>query len=130
MDKEKLYKGYFWVVGVYDILLGGAFLFFYKAIYGFFNITLANHPGYVYLPAIFIVAGGVGEFLIARNPLRNADLVVVRLLMKLSFAVIVFYYFFKQGVPVIFVIIACLSTISVVKSLFFLSWARSVKNTV
>ncbi|HOW87349.1 MAG TPA: hypothetical protein PKV84_01660 [Candidatus Omnitrophota bacterium] len=128
MDKEKLYKVYFWVVGVYDILLGGAFLLFYKAIYGFFNITPANHPGYIYFPAAVIVAGGIGEFLIAKNPLCNTDLVIVRLLMKLSFAVIIFYYFFKQSVPIIFVIIACLSTISVVKSLFFLSWARSATN--
>lgn len=125
MDKEKLFGSYFWVVGVYDVLLGGAFLLFYKAIYGFFNIPLANHPGYVYLPAIFIIAGGIGEFLIARNPLRNVDLVIVRLLMKLSFAAIVFYYYFKQGVPIIFVVIACLSTISVVKGLSFLSWAKS-----
>ncbi len=126
MEKEKLFRSYFWVVGVYDVLLGGAFLLFYKAIYGFFNITPANHPGYVYLPAIFIVAGGIGEFLIARNPLRNVDLVIVRLLMKLSFVAIVFYYYFKQGVPIIFVLIACLSIISVVKGLSFLFWAKSV----
>lgn len=125
MSKIKVFQGYFWVVGIYDVILGGAFLLFYKSIYGALGITLANHPGYVYLPSLFLISGGIGEFLIAKNPLRNVDLVVVRLLMKLSFVLVVFYYQFKTGIPLVFTIIAGLSVIGILKNLAFLSWAKS-----
>ncbi len=127
MKKEKLFKTYFWVVGIYDIALGGAFLLFYGSIYAALNITLPNHPGYIYVPTLFLISGGIGEFLIAKNPLRNIDLVKVRILMKLSFAGAVFYCYFKYGVPTIFLLISILSIIGVIKNILFIRWVRSAK---
>lgn len=127
MEKEKLFKTCFWIVGVYDVLLGGAFALFFRDIYHALNIALPNHPGYVYVPALFLASGGIGEFLIARNPLRNVDLVVVRMLMKASFAGSVFYCFVRYGVPTIFLIISILSVIGIVKNLLFLNWAKSIQ---
>ncbi len=68
---------------------------------------------------------GIGEFLIARNPLKNTDLVIVRLLMKLSFAVAVVYCHFTSGIPTVFMIISCLSILGIIKNLLFLKWAYS-----
>lgn len=129
MDKGKFFKLFFNLIGVYDILLGTAFAVFYKDIYAYLNIGLPNHPGYIFVPALFIMAGGVGEFLIARNPLRNIDLAMVRLLMKLSFALAVFYSYFKFGVPQIFLVISVASIIGVFVNIMFIRWvnAQNVK---
>lgn len=124
MAKNSYFQLCFRTVGVYDILLGLSFIFFYKDIYQAFSITLPNHPGYIFVPALFVICGGVGEFLIAKNPLRNVDLVVVRLLMKLSFAAAILYCYFTMGVPTIFLMISILSIIGAVKNLAFLNWAR------
>ena len=69
----------------------------------------------------------MGEFLIAKNPLRNVDLVVIRLLMKLSFALVVLYCYFTMGIPTVFLVISILSIIGVVKNLAFLKWANVQK---
>jgi hypothetical protein len=125
MNKEKLFPVYFRIIGVYDILLGILFVLFFRNIYQQLNITLPNHPGYIFVPALFLICGGIGEFLIARNPLRNTDLVIVRLLMKLSFAGAVFYCYFTYGVPVVFMIISIISIVGIIKNMLFLKWAYS-----
>ena len=127
MSKDINFPLGFRIIGVYDILLGLGFIFFYKSIYTALSITLPNHPGYIFVPALFIVCGGVGEFLIAKNPLRNVDLVIVRLLMKLSFAMAVLYCYFTMGIPTVFLVISILSVIGIVKNLAFLKWANAQK---
>lgn len=126
MKPESFFKLFFLVIGAYDVFLGGVFTLFYKNIYGYLNITLPNHPGYIYVPALFLASAGIGEFLIARNPLRNADLAIVRLLMKLSFASVVFYCYFKYGVPAIFLVISIASIVGVVINVMFIRWVNSV----
>jgi hypothetical protein len=125
MTVEKRFSIGFGLMGVYDVLLGAAFLLFYRNIYAALDITLPNHPGYIFVPAFFVICGGIGEFLIARNPLKNTDLVIVRLLMKLTFAGAVFYCHFRYGVPMIFILISVLSIFGTAKSLLFLKWAGS-----
>ncbi len=125
MKTKDFFKLFFIVVGIYDVLLGGSFALFYKDIYAYLNIALPNHPGYIYVPALFIVAGGIGEFLIARNLLRNVDLAILRLLMKLSFVTAVFYSYFKFDIPPIFMLISIASIIGVVVNTIFIRWANA-----
>ena len=125
MKAKDFFKLFFIVVGAYDVLLGGSFALWYKNIFAYLNIALPNHPGYIYVPALFIIAGGIGEFLIAKNPLRNVDLAIMRLLMKLSFALAVFYSYFKFGVPPIFMLISVASIIGVVVNTIFIRWANA-----
>ena len=117
MTKENIFKLYFWVIGIYDVLLGGAFALFYKNIYAAFNIILPNHPGYIYVPALFLISGGLG----------NIDLVKMRILMKLSFAGAIYYCYFRYGVPPIFLFISILSIIGITNNILFIRWVRSVK---
>lgn len=126
MNQRTFYKWFFLVIGIYDVLLGGLFTLFYRNIYAYLNITLPNHPGYIFVPALFLVSAGIGEFLIARNLLRNIDLSIVRLLMKLSFAGAVIYCYFRYGVPTIFLLISVASVIGVIINLYFISWATRV----
>lgn len=125
MEKVKMCKPCFFTMGVYDVLLGLAFALFFRGIYRALGIELPNHPGYIFVPALFLVSGGVGEFLIARDPLKNTDLVIVRTLMKMSYATAVFYCHFRYGVPLIFTGIAVVSLVGVVGNLMFLKWAKS-----
>ncbi|MDP2924013.1 MAG: hypothetical protein Q8O30_09905 [Candidatus Omnitrophota bacterium] len=125
MKANGFFKLFFIVTGIYDVLLGGSFALFYKNIYASLNITLPNHPGYIFVPALFIVAGGIAEFLIARNLLRNVDLAIVRLLMKLSFALAVFYSYFKFGVPTIFMLISIASIVGVIVNILFIRWVNA-----
>jgi len=125
MKAKDFFKLFFIVIGVYDVLLGGVFAVFYKNIYAYLNITLPNHPGYIFVPALFIIAGGIGEFLIAKDLFRNVDLAIMRLLMKLSFALAVFYSYFKFGVPQIFMLISIASIIGVVVNIIFIRWANA-----
>ena len=127
MDKEKTFKIAFRLIGVYDVLLGMAFALFFRNIYTALGIALPNHPGYIYVPALFLVSGGIGEFLIAQHPLRNVDLAIVRLLMKLSFAGAIIYCYFKYGIPTIFLLISILSIAGIIKNLLFIRWVRSVQ---
>ncbi|MEW6009349.1 MAG: hypothetical protein AB1629_06930 [Candidatus Omnitrophota bacterium] len=123
MQQKIFFKLYFWVIGVYDVLLGGVFALFYRNIFAYFKIILPNHPAYIHVPALFLMSAGIGEFLIARNLLRNVDLAIVRLLMKLSFASAVIYGYFRYGVPQIFLIISIASVAGIVINILFLRWA-------
>ena len=125
MKAKDFFKLFFIVVGVYDVLLGGSFALWYKDIFAYLKIALPNHPGYIFIPALFIVAGGIGEFLIAKNLLRNVDLAIVRLLMKLSFAFAVFYSYFKFGIPTVFMLISIASIIGVIINTMFIRWANA-----
>lgn len=125
MKARNFFKLFFIVVGVYDVLLGGSFALWYKNIFAYLKIALPNHPGYIFIPALFIIAGGIGEFLIAKNLLRNVDLAMIRLLMKLSFAIAVFYSYFKFGIPTIFMLISIASIIGVVVNTMFIRWANA-----
>lgn len=111
-------------MGIYDVVLGLVFALFYRNIYQALNIEWPNHPGYIFVPALFLACGGIGEFLIARNPIRNKDLVVVRTLMKASFAGAVFYCSFLYGVPTLYLIIATLSLAGIATNLMFFRWAK------
>lgn len=125
MKARDFFKLFFIVIGIYDVLLGGSFALWYKNIFAYLNIALPNHPGYIFVPALFIIAGGIGEFLIAKNLLRNVDLAIMRLLMKLSFAIAVFYSYFKFGIPTIFMLISVASIIGVVVNTIFIRWANA-----
>jgi len=130
MGVKGFFRLFFLVIGAYDVLLGGAFVLFYKDIYTRLNIALPNHPGYIFIPALFLTSAGIGEFLIARNLLRNVDLAVVRLLMKLSFALTVFYCYFKYGIPDIFMLISMASIAGVVINVLFIRWASAENRRV
>jgi hypothetical protein len=65
--------------------------------------------------------------MIAKNPLRNTDLAIVRLIMKLSFAGAIAYCALEYGVPIVFMIVAAISVLSVMKSFLFLGWAYAEK---
>lgn len=125
MKSSKLYKMLFVGMGIYDFLLGLIFLFFYQSIFKKFNIPLPNHPGYILVPALFLISGAIGEFLIAKNLLRNIDLALVRLLMKISFTGALLYCYFMYDISKMFLIIGLFSITGIVINTFYMHWAKS-----
>lgn len=93
----------FVVAAVYDLLLGAAYFVAYKVLYGQFGVTLPNHPGYVHLPAALIFIFGVGFWFVARDPLRNRDIIKLGALMKLAFSGVVFGHLIFGSIPSMYI---------------------------
>ena len=114
------YKKLFCAAAVYDGVLGLSFFLFYTRIYEWFSITPPNHPGYVQLPALFIAIMGVADGCIVQDPVRNRDLVMIRLLMKLAFSLLCFYHYFFRELPTMWVMIAVFNLVFIVPYSLFL----------
>lgn len=125
MNAKRLTRAFFHSMGVYDVVLGLIFALFFREIYQALQIELPNHSGYIFVPAWFLISGGIGEFFVARRPLRNVDLVIVRTLMKVSFVGAVAYCYVRYGIPMIYVLISMISSVGIAGNLVFLKWAKS-----
>lgn len=94
---EKYYKNLFLIGALYDFLLGFGFLFFYKLIYAFFNMTLPNNPAYLSLCAMLIGLYGVLLFMISKDPKNSKDKIIYATLIKFGFVIIIVYYWLARG---------------------------------
>lgn len=89
----------FIVAGIYDLVLGLAYLFLYKSVYSWFNVLGPNHPAYVQLNALFVTIFGLGFLLVAQDPQRNRDIIRLGILLKLAYSGIVFAYLIAGNMP-------------------------------
>ena len=100
--RGKYYRRLFFIAGVYDVLLGLAFVFFAGRAFAALGISdkLPAVRGYLTLLGAFVLVLGFGYFLIARGDLRrNADLILVGTLYKLAYATTAFYYCSQGRLP-------------------------------
>ena len=119
MKPQAFYKAFFVVLGIFAL--------FYPVIYANLGIVLPNHPAYIQLPAVFLMSAAGGDFLIAQNLIKNTDLVVVRILMKFSFAAVILGSYYTIGIPTVYLPIALASLFSIVICFVFLKWAQTQK---
>lgn len=89
----------FGVAGLYDGLLGIAFLFAGPSIFVRFGVPPPNHWGYVQFPALLLLAFALMFFQVAAAPEANRNLIPYGLMLKLSYSGVVVYYWLAQGVP-------------------------------
>ena len=82
----------FAIAGMYDCVLGLAFLFIGPRIFTTAGVTHPNHWGYVQFGALLLVIFGLMFFAIARDPIANRNLMPYGMLLKLSYAGLVAYY--------------------------------------
>jgi len=100
--RKKYYKGVFFTTGVYDIVLGIIFTFFYKQAFGWIGIAdrLPNYGAYLSLIGAFLFVIGVAYFLIYLGDLRrNLDLIIIGALYKLAYSGVALYYFIVGEYP-------------------------------
>ena len=95
-------RGLFVIAGAYDFALGLAFLLFGPRIYSAAGVKPPNHWGYVEFAALLLMVFGVMFFAVARDPARNRNLIPYGMLLKLSYAGLVVYYWATIDCPMMF----------------------------
>jgi hypothetical protein len=90
-----LYAG----AGLYDGILGLAFLFFGRQLFEAFEVTPPNHFGYVQFPALLLIIFAVLFFQIATNPAKYRCLIPYGIGLKIAYVGIVFWYALTSGIP-------------------------------
>jgi hypothetical protein len=89
----------FLVASLYDGALGSLFLFIPSLVYQWGNVTPPNHWAYVQFPACLLVIFALMFITIARDPIRNRNLIVYGILLKVSYCGIALWYWFTAGIP-------------------------------
>jgi hypothetical protein len=92
-------KPLFVIAGLYDGILGIAFLFFSSALFQRFGVEPPNHPGYVQFPALILLIFAAMFFRIAADPQKNRNLIPYGIALKIAYSGTVFWYQLTQGIP-------------------------------
>ena len=120
MKKNSLVSILFFLAALYDGILGIIFLASPMLIFERFGVTPPNHVGYVQFPAMLLIVFAILFINIAINPIANRNLILYGILLKLSYCVLVFGYWFTSGIPVIWKPFAICDLIFII--LFIISW--------
>ena len=99
MTGRKAIRILFVVAGLYDGLLGLAFLFAWGRLFDFYEVAPPNHPGYVQFPALLLVVFGLMFLAVAADPVRNRNLIPYGILLKAAYCGTVFWYWVSTGIP-------------------------------
>jgi len=117
---EKLIKPFYIISGLYDGVLGLAFLIAPGAIFAMYAVDPPNHMAYVQFPALLLILFGIMFFRIAMDPVKNRDLILYGCGLKVSYCSIVFYYMSTTGVPAMWIPWAYADLVFLV--LFVITW--------
>lgn len=115
-----LVKALFVVAGIYEGLLGLAFLTLPLQIFEMFAVEPPNHLGYVQFPALLLVVFAVMFFKVASDPLKYRELIPYGCGLKMSYCGLVFYYDMSGGIPAMWIPFAWADLAFLV--LFVLAW--------
>lgn len=121
----KTIKMLFIISALYDFILGVVFLIGFKQIYNYFSITLPNHDGYVQFGAALVTIFGVGFWFVAQDPQRNRDIIKMGILLKLSYAGVVFCHAAFGNLPAIWLPFAWFDVIFLIFFIFSLKALRA-----
>lgn len=92
-------KPFFVVAGLYDAVLGVAFLFFAGAIFQWFGVEPPNHVAYVTFPALLLLIFAAMFFRVAADPVKNRELILYGACLKVAYSGSAFWYQATTGVP-------------------------------
>lgn len=96
-------RRFYLAAGLYDALLGSVFLFFFKAVYGYFGVTLPNHDAYIQFAALLLIIFGVGFYFVSVDPARNRDIIRMGILLKASYCGVVFSHALFGTMPAMWI---------------------------
>ena len=113
-------KPFFVIAGLYDGVLGIAFLFFSGAIFQAFGVEPPNHPAYVQFPALLLLIFAGIFFRIARDPVGNRDLIFYGVWLKAAYSGTAFWYQLVGGIPFMWIPWAWADLVFLV--LFLVAW--------
>ena len=96
-------RALFVVAGLYDGILGLAFVFFPAAIFAHYGVTPPNHYAYVQFPALLLIVFAAMFFRIATDPVRHRELILYGCGLKLSYCGLAFWYQLQTGIPAMWI---------------------------
>jgi len=98
-DKKLCTSTLFYISALYDGLLGLAFLLAPGQIFDYFHVPPPNHMGYVQFAALLLLIFAVMFYQIARDPLKNKDLIIYGILLKISYCSVTTVYWLQGTLP-------------------------------
>lgn len=117
----KSIKFLFVISGIYDGVLGLAFLFFAQTIYSTFAVPPPGHWGYIHLIALLLLIFTIMFFCIAADPVARREQILYGMGLKISYIGVVFWYqVIRGGVPTFWVPWAWADLVFL--TLFVLAW--------
>ena len=119
-------RALFALAGCYDALIGLAFLVAGPWIFDRAGVPQPDHWGYIQFGALLLVIFGAMFFAIARDPVRNRNLMPFGMLLKLAYCGIVCYYWVTTGCPFLFKPFVAIDALMLI--LFLLAY-RSVRDS-
>lgn len=118
-------KPMFIVAGLYDGILGIAFLFFPMGIFEAYHVTPPNHVGYVQFPALLLIIFAAMFFRIASDPVRQRELIPYGVALKLAYSGLVFGHQLAGGIPSMWMLWAWADLVFML--LFIAAWNETAK---
>src|SRR6266516_190544 len=112
----------FIIAGIYDLVLGLAFLFFSVAIFRIAGVTLPNHMAYIEFPALTLLIFAAMFFQVARDPVRNRNLIPYGAGLKVAYSGVVFRHVLSDGMPGLWIPWAWIDLVFL--ALFLIAWNR------
>src|SRR3981189_1375196 len=107
----------FVIAGLYDFIIGLTFLLFGPQLFDSPGVPPPNHWGYIQFGSLLLMIFGTMFFAVAYDPIANRNLIPYGILLKLSYAGLVAYYWVTTDCPLLFKPFAI---IDAVMFLFFL----------
>ncbi len=96
---KKWIRPLFIIAGVYDGILAVAFLLFASAIFQRFGVEPPNHLAYVKFPALLLLIFAAVFFRVACDPVKNRELILYGVGLKVAYSGTAFWYQITQGIP-------------------------------
>jgi len=120
MMGERWVKIFYVIAGLYDGILGIAFILFPGEIFALYGVEPPNHMAYVQFPALLLIVFATMFFRVAANPLRNRELILYGCGLKISYCATAFWYEVTIGIPFMWIPWAWADLVFLL--LFILTW--------
>ena len=88
------------------------------------SVPQPNHWGYIYFGALLLIIFGIMFFEVAYNPTANRNLILYGILLKLSYAGLVAYYWATTDCPMLFKPFAIIDAVMLVLFIMALPAAK------
>jgi hypothetical protein len=99
-----IWRAFFLVAALYDILLGAAFLVFGEQVLAAIGMELPPHIAYIQLAAVFVFVQGLSYLLVFFDPPGNLGLVRIGVAYKAGYAGLALWYLVLGILPSVFFI--------------------------
>ncbi len=92
----------FVISGLYDFIIGLTFLLFGAWLFDAAGVPKPEHWGYVQFGSLLLIIFGTMFFAVAYDPLANRNLIPYGMMLKISYAGLVLYYWIEGPCPLLF----------------------------